>query len=280
MAEWFRGRHLVRARGRRLELFAVDGDRLIRAGEGDAPTEVGFATVGAREPWVVGRDPRHQAVWSWTPSGAKILHEGRGAIGGVVELGGASYITLATRGQLALQGADRTVAIAYPNSWWTHALVPLGGDRIAILGNIADEPKDQLLVTTGEALLRGAMPTEPADEAIKLIVGRAPGDAMVVVRDPDGEEDPVDPRDADEVPAVWGFTGAYIGAERAPWSLPFAKLAAVCATDRVIAVQLADGVAIRERATGAVQQIAGAILDPETPRLAIPDGDTWTLRSL
>jgi len=306
----FRGDHLAHSRGARLELFVVDGDALRSLGAGDAPTEVAALTVAAHAPWVVGRDPGHLQVWQWTPErGAHTLARRTGtrdhAIGSLVEIGGETFAGLSQNGRLRLLRADgteaSTLASDRPLPWATHAFVPLAGERVAMLGNVHGEPCDMLVVLPARDLLAGPdaiqralvaanaarAGSSPHDCAISLVVGPGPGDTMVVLRDPEDEEaaDPDD--DPDDLPDTWGLRGVYLrdlttGAlvQRASWDLPFHKLTSITATPRVIAAETSDGVAIRDRATGAVEHVARAALDPLGARLAIPERGTWRLRAL
>lgn len=307
----FRGNFLAVARGARLELFEVAGDALRGIGAGDAPAEVAAFTVAGHAPWVVGRDPEHRQVWWWSPSsGARTIAHRTGArdhaLGGVVEIGGASFVTVSQHGRLRLLRGDGSEAIALvtdrPVAWACHAFVPLAADRVAILGNVPGEPLDMVVVVKAGDLLAGqdaiqralaaanASPGGPAlhDQAVSIVVGPGPGETVVVLRDPELEEEPDDDADPDELPDTWGLRGVYLRdlntsaiVERAPWDVPFHKLAAIAATARVVAVEVPGGVVVRDRVTGAVEQVAGAALDPSGARLAIPDGrGAWQLRAL
>jgi hypothetical protein len=306
----FRGDHLAVARGAQLALFEVAGDRLRRVSEGSAPADVAALAVAPHAPWVVGRDAEHRQVWWWRPGdGARILAQPTGArdhaIGSLVEIAGESFVALSQGGRLRLLRGDggeaAALAIDQPTRWACHAFVQLPGGRVAILGNIAGEPTDMVLVVPARALLAGPDTIQRAlastraldgalvhDRAIALVVGPGPGETMVALRDPEDEEPPPDASDeADEYPDVWGLRGAYLRdltsralIEPTAWDVRFAKLAAVCATARVIAVETGGGVDVRDRATGAVDHVAGAVLDPLGARLAIPDDRGWGLRVL
>ena len=306
----FRGNYLAVAHGLRLALFEVTGDRLCSAGDGDAPADVAALAVAPHMPWVVGRDAEHRHVWWWRPGDdARILarHDGARdhAIGSFVEIAGESFVALSQGGRLRLLRGDGSeaaaLAIDRPISWACHTFVQLPAGRVAIVGNIAGEPTDMVIIVPARALLAGSDAIQRAlaatraldgtfvhDRAIALIVGPGPGETMVALRDPEDEEPPPDADDeADEYPDVWGLRGIYLRdltsralVELTAWDVRFAKLAAVCATARVIAVETRGGVDVRDRATGAIDHVAGAVLDPLGSRLAIPADSGWRLRAL
>jgi hypothetical protein len=306
----FRGNYLAVAHGQRLALFEVTGDRLCSAGDGDAPADVAALAVSPHMPWVVGRDADHRHVWWWRPGGdTRVLARHTGArdhaIGSFVEIADESFIALSQGGRLRLLRGDGSeaaaLAIDRPVSFACHGFVQLPGGRVAIVGNIAGEPTDMVLVVSARALLAGPDAVQRAlaatrvvdgplvhDRAIALIVGPGPGETMVALRDPEDEEPPPDADDdAAEYPDVWGLRGTYLRdltsralVERAAWDVQFAKLAAVCATARVIAVETRGGVDVRDRATCAVNHLAGAVLDPLGSRLAIPADGGWRLHPL
>ena len=281
----FHGNHLAVARGARLVLFEVAGDALRSVGDGEAPAEIAAMCVAPHMPWVVGRDAEHHQVWWWRQGdGARVLARRIGAqdhaIGSIVEIAGESFVALSQSGRLQLVRGDGTeaaaLAIDRPIRWACHTFVSLPGGRIAVLGNIADEPTDMVFVLPASTLLSGPDaiqcalvairandPTISHDRAIQLVAGPGPGDTLVVLRDPEDEEPPPEADDEDEeYPDTWGLRGAYLrdltsGAmvERAPWDVRFAKLAAVAATARVIAVEVSGGVDVRDRTTGGVEHV-------------------------
>jgi hypothetical protein len=171
-----------------------------------------------------------------------------------------------------------------------------------MLGNVQADPSDQVLVLPARDLLadrdaiQRALATASAsrttarlhDRAMSLVVGPGPGETMVVLRDPDQDEEPDPDAEPDELPDTWGLRGVYLRdlatcalIERAEWDVPFAKLTAIAATPSVIAVEVASGVAVRDRRTGEVKHIAGAALDPLGARLALPkERGVWRVRPL
>ena len=306
----FHGNHLAVARGARLALFEVAGDAMRAVGDGEAPADIAALCVAPHMPWVVGRDAEHRQVWWWRPGdGARVLARGTGsqdhAIGSIVEIAGESFVALSQSGRLRLVRSDGSeaaaLAIDRPIRWACHTFVPLPGERIAVVGNVTDEPTDMVFVVPARTLLSGTDaiqralvairahdPTICHDHAIQVVAGPGPGDTLVVLRDPEDEEPPPDADDeADEYPDTWGLRGAYLrdltsGAmiERTPWDVRFAKLAAVAATARVLAVEVPGGVDVRDRATGAVEHVPGAALDALGARLAVPDGSSSPVRAL
>jgi hypothetical protein len=306
----FRGKHLAVARGARLELFEVAGEMLHGVGGGEAPGDIAALCVAPHAPWVVGRDAEHRQVWWWRQDdGVRILARPAAArdhaIGSLVEIDGESFVALSQSGRLRLVRSDGTEAAALvidrPIRWACHGFALLPGGRVAVLGNIADEPTDLVFVLPARTLLSGPDaiqrtlvairahdPTVSHDRALTLVAGPGPGDTLVVLRNPEAEEPPPDPDDeADEYPDTWGLRGAYLrdltsGAmvDRTPWDVRFAKLAAAAATARVLAVEVPGGVDVRDRATGAVEHVLGAALDALGARLAIPEGSSWRVRAL
>lgn len=306
----FHGDHLAVASGAHLALFEVAGEALRSVGEGEAPADVAALCVAPHAPWVVGRDPEHRQVWWWRPGhGARVLAHRTAArdhaIGSIVEIAGESLVALSQSGRLRLVRGDGSeaaaLAIDRPIRWACHAFVPLPGGRIAVVGNLVDEPTDLVFVMPGRALLSGADalqralvairahdPTICQDRTLRVVAGPGPGDTLVVLRNPEDEEPPPDASDeADEYPDTWGLRGAYLrdlttGAmvARMPWDVRFAKLAAVAATARVVAVEVPGGVDVRDRATGAVEHVPGAALDALGARLAVPDGSGWRVHAL
>jgi hypothetical protein len=166
-----------------------------------------------------------------------------------------------------------TADLGYRSSCLPHKFVQLPGGRLTLIGRINGDPtftavtvSIDRLINDPEAVLQAIWEREPFyDHSWHLSVGPCGPDAAVAARDPDGQEKDEDYYE--EADDTYGFTGVYMrnldtGAmvEQYPYKGDVGRIAA---TTDLIAVEVAGGIDIIQRGSGAVRQIrrAAAALD-------------------
>jgi hypothetical protein len=156
-------------------------------------------------------------------------------------------------------------------------IVPLGGDRMAVVGHHKGEDRD-VLHTLAVADPAPGFRRE-LDLAYRLVAGPAP-EGVVAFRDPEDIEEP-DPDD-DEVDGhdLYGFKGVYIRSlsagrplrERFAWDGPVQAGDACFATERWIAVAMREALALIDRRGNATSFPATATAaDPSGRRVVVAE---------
>jgi hypothetical protein len=182
-----------------------------------------------------------------------------------------------------------------PLSFRVEATVALAGDRLAILGHHFSDTLDTLAVVPTADLAGNPEALETAliertgirDSAVRLAAGPC-GDAIVVFRDPENNEDR-DPDDDDPPGELEGFRGVYLRAlaggalvGRIDHDAPIETGARIGGNARWLAVECPTRVDIIDRATSAVHALTGdaVALDPHRLRIARATGDAIELFDL
>lgn len=269
-----RGEAVAHADGRRVEVHRLDHNGLRRVGRFEVEVDVTRLDVASDGSTVIVGD--RDRAWLWSAAAGyrplAVRSGTRDQFAASFVGTGEPLVLLSQSGLLrglSADGAQRfTAELRSPRSFYCHRFVDLPGGRIAILGNEFSDPLETIITVAGDDLATNSGAVQAAlaarcpvsDRARRVTVGRAPGDAAIVWRDPDIEE----PHDPDELPDVWGFSGFYLRdlvtgglIQRIPHRGPFPSGTPIAATDRVIAIERPGRIDFMDRRSARVDCVTG-----------------------
>lgn len=297
--------HLLRVTRDSAALYESVGDVLRPLGELPFAEMPSAIDLSAAEPWVCWRDANHDACWSWRPGTEPEQLAARGGTRdglavGFIETEAEPLLAVARGAELRLFDVSHSlrasIELRRPHAWNCHRFTTLAGRHIAITGNLFSDPLDMIITVALQDLLRDSLTVQRAieegrmvhDRAEKLLVGSGPDATAVVIRDP-GDEEPLEDKD-DDTSDVWALRGYYVRGlsdarlvGQGNYRGAFEKQAAVVATDRVVAIEVAGSVDVIDRRDSTVSRIRGDLvaLDPVNARVGVlnTNGD-WRVFSL